>query len=137
MITTIITRPYTRVNLEDPAWQRALKRALVRASTLPPEIVGGLRGREGDPAAITVAVPSRSTPNHTWYVLVGPDDQVLCECERGIDGQPCWHAAAAWLWVYRYLDPIQLRLALRQYADPARIERERARIEAALAGVLA
>lgn len=128
---------YVRINLEERTWQRAVTRAIVYAPALPPEVQGYLRDRDGAITAVTVAVPSRHQSERTYLVLVGTNDQVRCECDAGLDGRPCWHAAAAWLWVYRFINPVKVRIALGQYADPERIARERARLEAVLAGVLA
>jgi hypothetical protein len=35
--------------------------------------------------------------DETYTVRVGPDGAYHCTCPLGRAGQPCWHAAAAWL----------------------------------------
>lgn len=126
-------------DLSDPAWHAAFRSALASLGTHAPAIVSIQRDGDGTPVAIWLDVPSWSEPGQSHRVLFA-DGGVICRCPAGGHGKPCWHAAAVWLWLNResrLADPTHVRIALNQYTDPERIARERARIEAALAGVLA
>lgn len=123
------------------AWRPAFRRALARLGTHAPTVEALQRDTDGGVAGYWLSVPSARESGRVyrlWYAPAGP--WIVCDCDRGAAGQPCWHAAAAYLWLRRdsrLSQPLRVRVALNQFADAAQIERERARIEAAMAGVLA
>lgn len=125
------------------AWSASFRRAIVSlGAVLPrPRITGVQRDQDGDIVAFWLDVPSWSKPGRFHCVTFFPrSGGAVCRCDAGVQGQPCWHAAAAWIWLNRdsrLPDPIRLRIDLGQFTDAERIERERARIEAALAGAIA
>lgn len=126
-------------DLTEARWRPAFRRAIARLGTHAPVIEAVQRDADGGVAGIWLSVPSASGEGgyRLWYAPAGP--WVVCDCDAGAAGHPCWHAAVAYLWLRRdsrLADPVRVRVALGQYADPAAVERERARLAAALAGVL-
>lgn len=130
---------YVRPDYTHARWRSAFRRALARAGEYAPVIEAVQPDWDGSIAVVWLRVPSASHSDHAYRVAYRPHTGAVCDCDAGVNGDPCWHVAAVWLWMSRdtrLVDPIRVRIALGQFADPVQVARERARLSAALAGVV-
>jgi len=85
-----------QVVVSEDRWAKALQRAILRLHAIRPTELYRLQGGDGVLRAIVFAVPSAKNRETQYEVTYHTNGEVVCTCQAGEHGVPCWHAALVW-----------------------------------------